>query len=396
MTTSWLDTTLGDIAEVVSGATPKTSVEEYWEGGIPWATPKDLSELDGASIESTPRTLSALGLKSCAATLLPAQSVLLSSRAPIGHVAINSVPMATNQGFKNLVPDTARVDSKFLYWWLRFHRPQLEAMGNGATFKEISKRIVSGVRIQLPPLDEQRRIVGVLDAAETLRTKRRRALAKLDSLTQAIFIKMFGHPATNERGWPTHSLSDVCTKIQIGPFGSLLHKSDYVEDGVPLVNPMHIADGRIRPIKEQTVGIQKYSELKQYCLQVGDVVMGRRGEMGRVAVVGEREAGYVCGSGSLFLRPDPDRAIPQYIAAVLSSSRGRRQLEDSAQGVTMPNLNSDIVERFKLGVPPIHLQTRFADALVAHSELEAKLRDHADELDRLFFSLQQRAFRGEL
>ncbi len=290
------------------------------------------------------------------------------------------------------------LDRRYLLHYLRTPGMVSHAASKavGINLPRLSPNVLELFQIPLPSIEEQRRIAGVLDAAEALRARRRRALAKLNSLTQAIFIKMFGHPVTNERGWPTHSLGGVCTKIQIGPFGSLLHKSDYVEDGVPLVNPMHIADGRIRPMKEQTVGIQKYSELKQYCLQVGDVVMGRRGEMGRVAVVGECEAGYVCGSGSLFLRPDPDRAIPQYIAAVLSSSRGRRQLEDSAQGVTMPNLNSDIVERFKLGVPPVHLQMRFADALVAHSELEAKQRDHADELDRLFFSLQQRAFRGEL
>ena len=162
MNADWIDTTLGDIAEIVSGATPKTAVDEYWNGAVHWATPKDLSKLDGAFIESTLRTISVAGLKSCAATVLPAHSVMLSSRAPIGLVAINTVPMATNQGFKSLIPDRTRVGSKFLYWWLRCHRPQLEAIGNGATFKEISKRIVAAVRIDLPPIVEQRRIASML------------------------------------------------------------------------------------------------------------------------------------------------------------------------------------------------------------------------------------------
>ena len=195
MTSGWTETTLGDIADIVSGATPKTSVEEFWDGGVLWVTPKDLGELDGRhEIDTTPRTISEAGLKSSAASLLPAGSVLLSSRAPIGHVAINTVPMATNQGFKSLVPDRSQVEPKFLYWWLRRNRPLLESLGNGATFKEISKKITAAVPIELPSLEEQRRIAAVLDAADELRAKRRLAVVKLDTLTQAIFIDMFGDP----------------------------------------------------------------------------------------------------------------------------------------------------------------------------------------------------------
>lgn len=191
MRTDWLDTTLGDIAEIVSGATPKTAVEQYWGGRVPWATPKDLSELNGIFIESTARTLSVDGLKSCPASLLPANSVLLTSRAPIGLVAICTVPMATNQGFKSLVPDRVRVDPKFLYWWLRCHRPQLEAMGNGATFKEISKRTVGRARISLPPIEEQQRIAEVLDAADAIQAKHHRALAMLDTLLSGLQQRAF-------------------------------------------------------------------------------------------------------------------------------------------------------------------------------------------------------------
>ena len=378
MKTTWVDTTLGEIAEIVSGATPKTSVGEYWDGAIPWVTPKELSSLEGSFIDSTERTLTEAGLKSCAASLLPARSILLSSRAPIGLVAVNGVPMATNQGFKSLVPDGNRVDSKFLYWWLRSHRARLEAMGNGATFKEVSKKVVARVKINVPPIEEQRRIAAVLDAAEGLRAKRRHALAKLDSLTQAVFHDMFGDPVRNERGWPVHSLGEACLKIQIGPFGSLLHKSDYVEGGIPLVNPMHIVEGGIRPRAGQTINSEKYTQLRRYHMQVGDVVMGRRGEMGRVAIVGAHEAGYVCGSGSLYMRPDPVCVIPRYIAAALSSNRARHRLESSAQGVTMFNLNSDIVGDFVLGLPPIELQQAFSLKLTAHSELICRVAQSRD------------------
>lgn len=196
MTTAWPEVALGDVAEVVSGATPRTSIAEYWGGDICWVTPKDLSELGTSRIADTPRKLTAAGLASCGATVLPRNSVLLSSRAPIGLVSINSVPMATNQGFKSLVPRRDRLDHGYLYWWLRSNRSLLESLGRGATFKEISKGITAGVRLPLPPIEEQRRIAALLDHVDALRPKRNESLRLLSSMTAAIFREMFGDPAT--------------------------------------------------------------------------------------------------------------------------------------------------------------------------------------------------------
>ena len=279
----------------------------------------------------------------------------------------------------------------------RFYQEFLQTVaGVGGSLLRARPSYVAEIEVPLPPIEEQRRIAAVLDAVEALRAKRRQALAKLETLTPAIFYEMFGDPVQNERGWPVHSLRETCSKIQIGPFGSLLHKSDYVRGGVPLVNPTHIVAGEIRPHPEQTISPQKYAQLKPYSMELGDVVMGRRGEMGRVAIVGEDQAGFLCGSGSLYMRPHLGQITPRFLAAALSSARGRRHLENSAQGVTMLNLNSDIVGSFELGQPPIELQRKFSETLTANEELKARLRCHATALDELFASLQQRAFRGEL
>jgi len=189
---TWATAALGDVCDIVSGATPRTSVKGFWGGNILWTTPKDLSDLNGPYLDKPPRTITEEGLKNCAASLLPKNSVLLSSRAPIGLVAINTVPMATNQGFKSLVPDRRRLDSKFLFHWLKSKTSFLQGLGNGATFKEISKAVVERIEIPLPPLDEQQRIAAILDKADALRRTRKRALELLDSLTQSIFLEMFG------------------------------------------------------------------------------------------------------------------------------------------------------------------------------------------------------------
>ena len=399
MIPSWLDTTLGDIAEIVSGATPKTSVEEYWDGGIPWATPKDLSELDGTYIESTPRTLSTLGLKSCAATLLPAQSVLLSSRAPIGHVAINSVPMATNQGFKSLVPDTIRVYSKFLYWWLRFHRPQLEAMGNGATFKEVSKKIVSGVRIQLPPIEEQRRIAAVLDAAEALRVKRRRALAKLDSLSRAIFIDIFGNS-----GWDTWRATPVAelaahekSSIRTGPFGSQLLHEEFLDAGpVAVLGIDNAVENRFLWGERRFITNEKYENLKRYTVRPGDVLVTIMGTCGRTAIVPEDIPLAINTKHLCCITLDRSRCLPDFLWACLRFHPGVLRQLGATRGAVMPGLNMGLIKRAEIPVPPIKVQERFANLKRNVDQLLQKSESHLALLDEHFASLQQRAFRGEL
>ncbi len=267
----WPTVRLEDCTEIVSGATPSTLESAYWDGDICWATPKDLSELDGAYISDTPRKITRRGLQSCAATVLPSESVLLSSRAPIGHVAINTVPMATNQGFKSFVPNRERVYAKFLYHWLRRNRPYLESLGNGATFKEVSKAVVARIEIPLPPLPEQRRIAEILDRADALRAKRRAALARLDTLTQSIFLDMFGDLSTNPKAWPKGTLGEVTEMVTGYPFRS----EEYVtnSDSVRLCRGANVLPGRIDWSDLARWPESKTAELADFNLKAGDVVI---------------------------------------------------------------------------------------------------------------------------
>lgn len=213
---TWPLVRLDEVARVVGGATPSSKIADYWGGDVLWVTPADLSKLDGRYISDTPRKITEAGLHSCAAEVLPAESVLLSSRAPIGQVAINSKPMATNQGFKSLVPDRQRLDPIFLYWWLRSNRQKIERLGNGATFKEVSKAVVSRVEIPLPPLDEQRRISAILDEADALRALRKTAIKSAEQILTSYFIVRFGNPLAPEyTKSKTVRLGD-CTRIRTG------------------------------------------------------------------------------------------------------------------------------------------------------------------------------------
>ena len=233
---SWPVATVGEVCEVVSGATPRTGKPEFWDGNVPWVTPKDLSELGQKHLSDTPRKITKAGLKSCSARMLPAQSVLFSSRAPIGLVAINTIPVCTNQGFKSLVPRFDLVSPDFLFWWLKAQEKHVQSKGRGATFKEVSKKIVEDLQIPLPPLAEQKRIAAILDAADALRAKRREALAQLDTLLQSTFLDMFGDPVTNPMGWEVQRLADVFW-LQEGPG---VRNWQFKESGIKLLNVSNI------------------------------------------------------------------------------------------------------------------------------------------------------------
>lgn len=295
------------------------------------------------------------------------------------------------------LPD--RLDARYLLHFLRQKRVRLDGerkMTGSAGQRRVPEHFIAGLTVPLPPLLEQRRIAKILDRAEALRAKRHDALALLDSFTQAIFLDMFGDPATNPKGWSQSAIRDCTALVQIGPFGSLLHRDDYISGGMPLVNPVHIQGGGIVPDPTQSVSARKYAELAIYHLRAGDVIMGRRGEMGRVAIVSAQHDGMVCGTGSLFIRPDRERAIALYLAATLSSHSIRRRLDRFSLGQTLPNLNRRIVETLLIPVPPVALQCGFAHRVAAVEKLKAAHRASLAEMDALFASLQYRAFRGEL
>ena len=209
--------------------------------------------------------------------------------------------------------------------------------------------------VNLRPIEEQRQIAATLDKIDELIAKRRQQLDKLDELVKSRFIEMFGDPVENPHGFRKVALSELA-EIKIGPFGSLLHKEDYIEGGHPLLNPSHIVDGKVAPDSKLTISDKKYDELEAYHLHIGDVVMGRRGEMGRCAVVPSE--GFLCGTGSLLIRTKGE-VTADYIQKIISFPSFRKTIEDMAVGQTMLNLNVPIVSKFQIIKPPIEVQKNY-------------------------------------
>ena len=245
------------------------------------------------------------------------------------------------------------LDVNYLCYSLMFY--DVTGLVNGATRQKLTQADMRKMEIPFPPLDEQRKIAAVLDKVSDLIVKRRQQLDKLDELVKSRFIEMFGDPVDNPHGFRKVALSELA-EIRIGPFGSLLHKEDYIEGGHPLLNPSHIVDGKVAPDSKLTISDKKYDELEAYHLHTGDVVMGRRGEMGRCAVVPSE--GFLCGTGSLLIRTKGE-VTADYIQKTISFPSFRKTIEDMAVGQTMPNLNVPIVSKFQIIKPPIEVQKNY-------------------------------------
>ena len=189
---------------------------------------------------------------------------------------------------------------------------------------------------------------------------------------------MFGDPVQNEKGWPLARLGDLA-EVKIGPFGSLLHKEDYIEGGHALINPSHIVDGKIEIDPKLTISDEKFQELSSYGMRVDDVVLGRRGEMGRCAVVDKE--GYLCGTGSMIIRAGNEMR-PYFLQNIISSPAYRRIIEDKAVGITMKNINVPIVSELMIPKLPIHLQEQYME-LVEQSD-KSKFVDLVTTISELY------------
>lgn len=195
---------LEDVCKVVSGSTPKTGIPEYWNGDIKWITPAEIQE-NSFYIYDSVRHITPLGKEKTGLSYMPKGTVILSSRAPIGKTAIAGCEMCCNQGFKNLICSD-KIFNEYLYYFLKGKEKYLNSLGRGATFKEISKKIVEDIEIPLPNIKEQKHIATVLGCIDRVISLRQQQLAKLDELVKARFVEMFGDPITNTKRLPTEKL----------------------------------------------------------------------------------------------------------------------------------------------------------------------------------------------
>ena len=319
-----------------------------------------------------------------------------SDKQPVGRVIYYDGPESTYlfNNFTGLlrVKDQKKWYPRYVFYSLfsNYRKGGTRAFQNKTTGLHNLKtdEYVSCYEVTEADINDQIAVCYQMDQVNGIIKMRQQQLQKLDELVKARFVELFGDPVRNPHGYSKVPLSELAD-IKIGPFGSLLHKEDYVANGHALVNPSHIVDGKISVDDELTVSDEKFRELSAYHLQVGDVVMGRRGEMGRCAVV--QTGGLLCGTGSLLIRTKGE-VTADYLQKIISFPSFKKAIEDMAVGQTMPNLNVPIVSRFQIIQPPIEVQKAYYTFVEQTDKSKVAIQKALDEAQLLFDSLMQKYF----
>lgn len=397
---NWVWVRLESVASWGSGGTPSRKHEEYYNGDILWIK---TGELNNGWIYDTEEKITDEGLKKSSAKLFPPYSVLIAMYgATIGKVAILGVPATTNQACACAVCNQSLLYMYLFYYCISQKNVFIEK-GKGGAQPNISQIILKQHPIPLPPLSEQQRIV---ERIEELFAKLDEAKERLQEVADSFAVRKAAilHKAFTgeligkkiEQLVPLESLVDL---IKIGPFGSALHESDYIENGIPLVNPKHIVQQHIVPQSKISISEEKAEELSSYKLKENDIVLGRRGEMGRCAPISNREENWICGTGSMIIRLKKEYDAKLY-SLILGSQATVTYLENSAVGSTLKNLNEKIVR--KIPVPQFsneeqHEIVRLIDDLLARERTAQQAAEQAlASIELMKKSILARAFRGEL
>ena len=347
---------LGEICEIVSGSTPKTGIAEYWDGNLKWITPAEIDD-ESYIITDSARKLTKLGVKKTGLSSFPSGTVILSSRAPIGKVAIAGCEMYCNQGFKNLICSD-RINNRYLYWFLKGNTAYLNSLGRGATFKEISKKIVSDIEINVPEISQQLAAVDALERVSEIIRLRKNQLQKLDELIKARFVELFGDPISNPMNWNKRTLKEVCIKLNDGthfsPESFSMGDYKYITaknikaSGFDFSNITYVPEAVHRPIFERCNPEQ------------GDVLYIKDGATTGIAIVNTLKEEFTLLSSVALLKQNRNVINGYFLAALLNNADMYSDIRNNMGGAAITRLTIAKLNAVKVIVPPLDLQNRFA------------------------------------
>lgn len=309
-------------------------------------------------------------------------------------IDFNFVPGA--DGTKLLKPKIF-INNRFSYYQLK--SLDIPDKGYARHFKYLKE-----LSFVIPPLAEQQVIADKLDTllaqVESIRARLEHIPETLKQFRQSVLAAaVTGKLMECNEEVVLKKLAEVGVQIKTGPFGSALHKSDYIEDGVPVINPMHINNGVISPSKSMTISKEKFIELDVWKLRDEDIVLGRRGEMGRAAIVKTNGEDLLCGTGSMIVRVDKNNS-PKYIEFVLRSPVAVNYFNSSSVGTTMVNLNQKIIKELEVFLPSLQTQLSIVELVENYmeklSQIEQQAQSALNRVNNLTQSILAKAFRGEL
>ena len=283
----FINVKLSDIGEVVGGATPSTKNPDNYDGNIAWITPKDLAGYNTVYISKGERNITEMGFKSCSTKILPKNSVLFSSRAPIGYVAISENDLCTNQGFKSIIPNN-KIDYKFLYYLLKHNKNYIASKGSGSTFKEVSGSVMKGIELSIPKnIHDQKKISKILFDIDKKIELNNEINNNLQELINNIFISKFVNYYGYTGEYETTEIGDIPSNWKVDNLGNVIsfsngygwNANEMLENNQPdtykvfKMGNIKIGGGINKEKTRSWILKEKCSGLEQFLSKKGDILM---------------------------------------------------------------------------------------------------------------------------
>lgn len=382
----WDVTKIEEVCEVVGGGTPSTHVKEYWNGEIPFVTPTDITELEERNVNFLDKTKSYItkkGLKNSSAKLLPPNSVLLTSRATIGYGLINKIPMATNQGFANLIC-SERAHNLYVLYLMRFLRKTLLQIASGSTFKEVARGVIRNLRISLPSIQEQRMISDILCIVDEVLFKTDEIITKIEllkrGLMQELLTKGIGHKEFKDT--EIGKLPKTWQVAELGTTYSIYdckHRTPkYVDKGYPIVRPRDVQPGCLNLEKCLKTSQDDYNDLtSKYAPKKGDIIFTRNASFGVACYVGTDRKFSI---GQDVVAITSDNQSTKFLFYVMNSDFMNAQVNRLSTGSTFKRINLHLIRKLKFALPSHAEQENISEIL---SIVDSKLNIEREEKARL-------------
>lgn len=404
---NWCWTRLGNITEVIGGGTPSSKVEEYYKGGnIPWISPVDLSGYNDIYISHGAKNITKLGLEKSSAQLLPSGTVCLSSRAPIGYVAIAKNELCTNQGFKSFLPATCYIP-EYLYWYLKGNKELLESYASGSTFLELSGSKAALVEFPLAPLTEQQRIIdrieGLYAKLEEAKEKAQAVVDGFELRKSAILHKAFTGELTEQwrqiqgiglDSWENRTLNSVCNSIFDGDH----MPPPKSEEGIPFLVISNVNNGHLSYENTRFVPQEYYDSLSETRKpQIGDVLYTLVGSYG-IPVVVDDERPFCFQRHMALLKPG--NIDTRFLWYLLQSPEIFNKVSEIATGTAQLTVPIKGLRILEFQYPTEDEQIEIVQILDKTLGKEQQAKEAAefvlDQIDTMKKAILARAFRGEL
>jgi type I restriction enzyme S subunit len=399
----WEVVRIDDICEVVGGSTPSTNKKEYWNGDILWAIPTDITKLKGNIISDTEKKITEKGLSACAAKVLPEGSILITSRATIGECAINTKPMATNQGFASL-KCKENIHNWFIFYKIAAMRKKLEKLGSGSTFKETSKKSIRAIKMSFPPFSEQKKIAEILLTVDDAIEKSNEIIEKTKELKkglmQQLLTRGIGHTKFKKTkigeipvNWEVKQISEVVGKI-IDNRGKT---PPLVDKGYELIEVNAIGRDSKFPNHDNVVKFVDTETYQDWFRDghpaIGDVLIPTVGTIGVTAIMNENRG---CIAQNIIAVRAGANMNPEYFYYFTNSSLFLIQIHHVVMSAVQPSLKVPHFLNFLISVPPPLEQKKIAEILTSVDEQIEKENANKEKLEMLKKSLMQILLTGKV